>query len=161
MQFSWNFAKTQILTDHVEVLITLCLQLRNLGQMQNSIYCQDIAWYLSIKLASHTTGRHGKPNHRACQWQLLENNFASTLHILQVLHGWVGGHVWQWQMAKQILKPYIRQEWAKTLRTPVPRLPAVCEKKVFGFFHSPQPMENHTSVFLDMHLLAQILAISH
>ena len=64
--------------------------------------------YIQVRLCtlsqfSHTVWSHAKPNHIA--WPLLssyndtkewlENNFTSTKHILQALHGWVGG----WDMS--------------------------------------------------------------
>ena len=68
----------------------------------------------------------------------LENNFTSTLHILQVLHRWVGG-------AHQAMADSKTKTETLNPHTPVPRLLSVCEENVFGFIGSSASRKSHFS----------------
>jgi len=56
-------------------------------------------------------------------------------HILRVLHGWVRvGGACQAMADGKTKTETLQAMWPETLRKPVPRFPALCEKNVFRFF---------------------------
>ena len=87
------------------------------------------------------------------QKRKLENNFTSTLHILLVLHRWVGGAFQEMADGKTKSETLHKPDDLIPPSPHLARLPAMCEKNVFHFFRSSASGKLHVKCLVTLMLI--------